>query len=414
MKTPVNGRLTLRSKKIASYACAFRSDLTEVTLSPRVTALGAAAFLTCRRLGAVRFEEGLRTIGENAFCNCSDLTEALLPQSVETLGPTVFKDCGRLTKVTLPEGLRELPAGTFENCISLTEITLPASLETVGDDCFSGCENLTAVHFGDRLQTVGERAFARCESLTALALPATLQSIGSKAFRGCRALTNVTFAAPLAFLGKSVFPQRVCEELPLCGKAFCSSLTAESEFDACPAVRVPAGVRELALGFDKSLPYYLAKRGETCPDFLLLPPDGGRPLFVGRRYYSHDDGDLLVRDGDLLLDRYDDQFPKAEADERAIAAAYRLADGRPCGAAAKARYEAALQDPGEVRRAAVFAVEMNDEAVLALLLDRGAAEIAPELYALAVRKGRRRLLETLSLAKPADTLGDLQSLIETL
>ena len=412
MKKSVDGRLTLRSKKIASYACAFRSDLTEVTLSPRVTTLGAAAFLTCRRLGAVAFAEGLRAIGENAFCNCSDLTEALLPQSVETLGPTVFKDCGRLSKVVLPEGLRELPAGTFENCISLTEITLPASLERIGDDCFSGCERLTAVHFGNRLQAIGERAFARCESLSALTLPASLQSLGAKAFRGCRALTNVTFSAPLAFLGKSVFPHRVCEELPLCGKAFCSSLTAESEYDACPAVRVPAGVRELALGFDTSLPYYLTKRGETCPDFLLLPPDGGRPLFVGRRYYGH--GDAIVRDGDLLLDRYDDQFPKAEDDERAIAAAYRLVDGRPCGEAAKARYEAALQNADEVRRAAVFAVEMNDEAVLALLLDRGAAAIAPELYALAARKGRRRLLETLSLAKPADTLDDLHALIENL
>ncbi len=412
MKKSVDGRLTLRSKKIASYAYAFRSDLTEVTLSPRVTTLGAAAFLTCRRLGAVAFAEGLRAIGENAFCNCSDLTEALLPQSVETLGPTVFKDCGRLSKVVLPEGLRALPAGTFENCISLTEITLPASLERIGDDCFSGCERLTAVHFGDRLQTIGERAFARCESLSALTLPASLQRIGAKAFRGCRALTNVTFSAPLAFLGKSVFPHRVCEELPLCGKAFCSSLTAESEYDACPAVRVPAGVRELAPGFDKSLPYYRTKRGETCPDFLLLPPDGGRPLFVGRRYYGHDE--LMLQNGDLLLDRYDEQFPKAEDDERAIAAAYRLADGRPCGKAAKARYEAALQDADEVRRAAVFAVEMNDEAVLALLLDRGAAAIAPELYALAVRKGRRRLLETLSLAQPADTLDDLNALIDNL
>ncbi|MBQ3889449.1 MAG: hypothetical protein II738_06860, partial [Clostridia bacterium] len=67
-----------------------------------------------------------------------------------------------------------------------------------------------------------------------------------------------------------------------------------------------------------------------------------------------------------------------------------------------------------LRRAAVFAVEMNAGHVLALLLERGASAFAPELYALAVRKGRRGLLQTLSLHPPEDPLDDLGALIETL
>ena len=98
-------------------------ELTEVNIPERVKydgtdylVIGIAddAFRECR-ITSVTFPSTLKSIGNNAFCNCYNIKELNIPEGCETIGRSAFVYCNDLQKVVLPATLTSLGDYAFRN-----------------------------------------------------------------------------------------------------------------------------------------------------------------------------------------------------------------------------------------------------------------------------------------------------------
>ena len=290
-----------------------------------VTAIGKDAFRSCKDLGAVivpssvktigqtafgyigspmdmgtnifsiTLNEGLETIGAEAFIGSRKLKSIHIPASVTTLGDKIFQNSTNLTTVTFAEGskLTAIPASCFYCNApgSLSSITLPEEITSIGRGAFCGTK-LTSIHIPDGVTEIPENAFYNTplETVTGLdgvtkignsafkntcltgefIIPNTVTEIGSSAFNSTD-FTKVVFeeGSRLATLGSSAFlgcsnlteiafPDTLTE-LPAKVLEGCSKLTSvtlPSGISAIPAnafkncsslgaIQIPASVTEM-------------------------------------------------------------------------------------------------------------------------------------------------------------------------
>lgn len=74
----------------------------------------------------VVIEEGVTSIGENAFFCCSELKTLTLPESVKWIGADAFLSCESLTEITFPTELLFIGGiEVFRYCDSLKRIYYP-------------------------------------------------------------------------------------------------------------------------------------------------------------------------------------------------------------------------------------------------------------------------------------------------
>ena len=123
---------------IGDNAFADCSNITSITISESVTELGTGCLAGCSSLKNVKIPAGVTSIGDTAFASCYALTSITIPAGVTSIGDFTFYSCSRLTSITIPEGVTELGTGCFEECGSLTEIIFEGSAPTIGEDCFYG------------------------------------------------------------------------------------------------------------------------------------------------------------------------------------------------------------------------------------------------------------------------------------
>jgi hypothetical protein len=64
--------------------------LTVVTMPENLIEIGKMAFMRCKELKEVNFNEKLETIGSSAFNACENITNIYIPNSVTTMGTSVF------------------------------------------------------------------------------------------------------------------------------------------------------------------------------------------------------------------------------------------------------------------------------------------------------------------------------------
>ena len=176
---------------------AFRgcSSLTSVTIGNSVTSIGESAFSGCSSLTSVTIPNSVTSIGSDAFCGCSSLTSVTIGNSVTSIGWYVFSGCSSLTSVTIPDSVTSIRGGAFDNCSSLTSVTIPDSVRSIGEWAFSYCSSLTSVTIGNGVTSIGDYAFYGCSSLTSVTIPDSVTSIGDYAlFDGCSKLNDIAFA----------------------------------------------------------------------------------------------------------------------------------------------------------------------------------------------------------------------------
>lgn len=120
---------------------------------------------------SIVIEDGVTSIGENAFIFCEALTDITIPNSVTSIGGSAFTYCG------------------------FSEITIPASVTSIGARAFNSCWNLMSVTFAppSELMTIDIFAFYFCAALSSITIPASVQFIGSHAFDSCPLLEKVEF-----------------------------------------------------------------------------------------------------------------------------------------------------------------------------------------------------------------------------
>jgi hypothetical protein len=111
-------------------------------------------------------QDGVKTIGNEAFYSCFGLTAVNIPNSVTIIGEYAFGLCRGLTSVTISNSVTIIGGRAFISCSGLTTVIIPNSVTTVGDAAFRFCSGLISVTIPNSVTAIGEWAFADCSSLT--------------------------------------------------------------------------------------------------------------------------------------------------------------------------------------------------------------------------------------------------------
>ena len=153
-----------------------------------------SAFANCAKLTEIEFQDGLQTIGANAF-NESPIRELIIPDTVTSMPVTAInnnrpKDVlkSSLQKVHWPAGKTTIPENQFADFKVLTEIEIPDGVKTIEKYAFCRCPKLANVELPDSLTSIRERAFYQCTGLRILEIPNGTK-VADDAFEDCTGLT---------------------------------------------------------------------------------------------------------------------------------------------------------------------------------------------------------------------------------
>lgn len=187
-----------------------RGDIKKVVVENGVTSIGENAFRDCVSLGSIRLPDSILTIGDNAFYECKGLKSIVIPDSVADMGISAFEGCSNLKSVVLPEkndGLRSiiLKKQLFRNCTSLKKINLPSKVWKIEEKAFEGCTSLTRLTLPEKLDSIGSYAFKGCSGLRSVKDKSCyISKIDEGAFKDCENLTSVKISE-VVYLGSYVF-----------------------------------------------------------------------------------------------------------------------------------------------------------------------------------------------------------------
>ena len=178
---------------------------TSYTVPAYVKTIAEKAFFGHKWLSEIDFQEGIETIGRNAFAECTALEKAELPQSLKKIAGSAFYRCTALSKITIPTGVTTLGNGAFAENTSLTEAVLEGNIKTMDTAVFMGCSKLNHVSFSNQITKIPASMFWNCSALQDIQIPESVKSIGDNAFRGCSGLAGITFPGGVSSLGTYIF-----------------------------------------------------------------------------------------------------------------------------------------------------------------------------------------------------------------
>ena len=135
-----------------------------IVIEEGVTSVGNEAFFNHVWVVSVSLPETLDTIGEDAFCSCG-MAEINIPASVTTIGTNAFSVCHNLKSIKLPDSVTDVEFGVFQSCQVLESVTLPEHVKSIGESAFERCESLKEINLPASLVKIGRDAFAFCDNL---------------------------------------------------------------------------------------------------------------------------------------------------------------------------------------------------------------------------------------------------------
>ena len=183
---------------------AYCSSIKNVVINNGVTSIGKNAFKGCTGLTSVTIGNDVTSIGEYAFKGCTGLTNITIPNSVTSIGDLAFEGCTGLTSVTIPNSVTSIGGSAFSRC-GLTSITIPNSVTIIGNRAFMECTGLTSVTIPNGVTSIGEFTFYNCTGLTSVTIPNSVTSIGAQAFWDCTGLTSITIGNGVTSIARDAF-----------------------------------------------------------------------------------------------------------------------------------------------------------------------------------------------------------------
>ena len=205
------------------------SDVGSIIIQNGVTSIGQEAFYGCSDMISISIPGSVSSIGKYAFMNCSLLRNLVIPNSVSSIGEgafwnsgirtvtlpnnpdytcireDLFHECENLTSVTIPSNVTEIMEYAFHECKKLKSISLPAGLEKIGEYAFYKCSLLESVNLPDGLTEIGSRAFCGCNTLTSVTIPGSIKTINDFMFSECDKLASVTISRGVWHIGDFAF-----------------------------------------------------------------------------------------------------------------------------------------------------------------------------------------------------------------
>ena len=218
-----------------------QNQIEKVVIEEGVLSIGSDAFYSCTKLKEIKFPSTLIAIRGNAFASCTSLKSIIWPSSVTVIEGSTFACCTNLVSVFIPNTVTNIDSYAFDYCTSLKSINIPASVTYLPSTAFYRCFKLTSINIASdnknyksingavydkegstfyicppgrktfsvaqNTLSINDGAFYCCENLASLTLPKSLCRIESYAFECCTNLktldipANVNFIVPSAFAG---------------------------------------------------------------------------------------------------------------------------------------------------------------------------------------------------------------------
>ena len=132
------------------------------------------------KLTSVIIEEGVRSVGKQAFVNCTELKSVEIPSTVEIIGQEAFANCTALTEVLLRHDFaRPLQIGA--NAFPVANNGFKINMELTGTAAVPDYDDMNLQPWADI------RTYIRT-----LTVGGDVAGIGSNAFNGCTGITGIT------------------------------------------------------------------------------------------------------------------------------------------------------------------------------------------------------------------------------
>ncbi len=128
----------------------------------------------------VIIENGVTSIGADAFSMCKALTSVTLADTVKEIGTSAFRGCTWLKEINIPDGITSINDRVFAECNALEKIEFPDSLTNIGDQAFA-YSRLRNITFPDSVTSIGVDAFFCCY-MRSVTLPPSVAKVSSGAF----------------------------------------------------------------------------------------------------------------------------------------------------------------------------------------------------------------------------------------
>ena len=149
----------------------------------------------CETILSVIIEEGVTSVGSNAFDGCAAMSAVSIAQTVQSIGDEAFWGCGSLGDVSIPANVTFIGEYVFQGCTALTNILVDGNNTAYCNDergVLFNLEKTELIHapgaltgsyqIPDTVTSVSAGAFANCDGLSELTIPAGVAAIGSGAF----------------------------------------------------------------------------------------------------------------------------------------------------------------------------------------------------------------------------------------
>ena len=244
------------------------SGLANITFPNSVKSIGVNAFYGCSGLTSIKIPNSVTSIGEGAFYVCSGLTSIKIPNSVTSIETWMFYGCSGLTSIKIPNSVTSIGSFAFYECSGLTSITIPDSVTSIGTSVFSGCSGLTSITISNSVTSIGNYAFYKCSGLTSITIPNRVTSIRSRAFSGCSGLTSITIPNSVTSIGNYAFSgcSGLTRVIYLGTEEQWNNLTIGSDNDYCLKATKIFHVHKPANDFSFNATYHWYQcTDEACP-----------------------------------------------------------------------------------------------------------------------------------------------------
>lgn len=144
------------------YGC---TGLINVKLPVGITTISGQAFYDCSSLQTLELPQTITSIN-TAFTNCTgELIVNFNIPSNDRSDLIAFKD-SKFTKITFNDGVTSIGKNAFYNCKTITNIYLPTSLRTIYANAFYNCYNIKDINVPNDVTFIGSKAFTNVPHIT--------------------------------------------------------------------------------------------------------------------------------------------------------------------------------------------------------------------------------------------------------
>lgn len=168
-----------------------KAKVKTVEIQNGVTSIGVEAFQDCSNLTSIEIPNSVTKIDKRAIKNCSGLTDITIPESVTSIGWSAFEGCSGLTSIVIPDSVTEVDISAFKNCTSLASVKISENVTNLGS-VFNGCTSLKSVIIPKNVKSIQGAMFSGCTSLESVTIEGKLTCIQGSVFQNCTSLTSIT------------------------------------------------------------------------------------------------------------------------------------------------------------------------------------------------------------------------------